>query len=345
MMTIHVFVRGRVDHNICSTIGTATSTDGEDAPLFDRRWMTSPRGTGQLWHDDSVDDIADLLHRHWGFREADVSLLGGGMNSETWLVEHQGTTYVAKRVPAAELVELTRGCEIASLLADAGIVTGRPVPTMNGELAVPDAALALLSHVPGRELAGESEDEQRQIAGTLAAMHAAGDPVDGTGTAGFLDDWLTPAAPGLEAHPWLAPTIERVRAETDPVRVTWSVLHTDPAPEAFRHDDTSGTTGLIDWTGARRGPVLYDVASAVMYLGGPGNAAAFLDTYRDHGPLGVDELRLLDSFRRFRWTVQATYFAGRVRARDLTGVAHQSDNRRGLANARRGLAELGVDTR
>ena len=48
------------------------------------------------------------------------------------------------------------------------------------------------------------------------------------------------------------------------------------------------------------GPVLYDVASAVMYLGGPDDAAAFLAAYRTHGPLSADELQLLDAFRRFR---------------------------------------------
>jgi Ser/Thr protein kinase RdoA (MazF antagonist) len=103
-------------------------------------------------------------------------------------------------------------------------------------------------------------------------------------------------------------------------------------------------TGLIDWTGARRGPVLYDVASAVMYLGGPTGAAAFLRTYRTHGPLGTDELSLLDAFRRFRWVVQAAYFAWRLTARDLTGLADPDGNEKGLDDARRGLAGLGLDT-
>ena len=50
------------------------------------------------------------------------------------------------------------------------------------------------------------------------------------------------------------------------------------------HDDDTGVTGLIDWTGSTRGPVLYDVASTVMYLGGPERAAAFLAAYRGEGP-------------------------------------------------------------
>ena len=291
-----------------------------------------------------MTDMPDLLHRFWGIRPAGVTPLAGGMNSETWVVEHQGSTYVAKRVPRAEIDELVAGCEIASALADAGFVTGRPVPTTDGRLVPTEHAVALLELVPGRELAGESDEEQHWMASTLAGVHAAGSPDRGPSTATFATEWLSARQQGLEAHPWLAPAIDAVRAETDPLTVTWSVLHTDPSPEAFIHDDSSGVTGLIDWAGARRGPVLYDVASAAMYLGGPDRAAAFLTTYATHGPLGTDEMRLLDAFRRFRWVVQAAYFAWRLAVRDLTGLAGQAGNEKGLDDARRGLAGLGLDT-
>ena len=65
--------------------------------------------------------------------------------------------------------------------------------------------------------------------------------------------------------------------------------------------------------------MLYDVASAVMYLGGAELARAFLDTSRARGPLLEDEMLHLDAFRRFRWVVQGTYFAWRLAAHDLTG--------------------------
>ena len=225
-----------------------------------------------------MTETPDLLHRFWGIRPADVKPLGGGMNSETWAVEHQGSTYVAKRVPPTEIAELVAGCEVASTLADAGSSRDDQCPPLT-ELVLTEHALALLERVPGRELEGETDEEQRWIAGTLAGVHAAGGPASGPSTAAFAGMGLSAAA-GVEAHPWLAPAIEAVRAETDPLTVTWSVLHTDPSPEAFIHDDGSGVTGLIDWAGATRGPVLYDVASAVMYLGGSDHAAAFLATYR-----------------------------------------------------------------
>jgi len=290
--------------------------------------------------------VAELLHRFWGMRGAEIQPLGGGMNSETWLVTHEGSTYVAKQVSSTAVADLAAGCEIAAMLAEAGFTTGRPVPTSDGRILVADHALALLEHVPGRELAGETDEEQRWIARTLAGVHSAARPDVGHGLAmaTFAADWLSPRLQGVEAHPWLAPAIEAVRAETDPLSVTWSVLHTDPSPEAFVHDDRTGVTGLIDWAGAQRGPVLYDVASTVMYLGGPERATAFLGTYHAHSPLTGDEMQLLDAFRRFRWAVQAAYFAWRLAAHDLTGAVDQTDNEKGLNDARRGLARLGIDT-
>ncbi len=222
-------------------------------------------------------DLAALLDRLWGLPGAVLTPLGGGINSETWLVEHRGATRVAKRVAPDASADLLAGCEVARRLAAAGFVTGPPVPTLDGRLVGEDAsghALALLEHVPGRELEGDADEEQEWMATTLAGIHRAGEPTAGHGAAAFMADWLTPDLPWLLDRPWLVRAVAAVRAETDALDLTWTTLHTDPAPEAFVHDDASGVTGLIDWTGARRGPALYDVASAVMYLGGTAGAAA-----------------------------------------------------------------------
>ena len=290
-----------------------------------------------------TEPLAQLLTERWGFRQPRVEPLGGGMNSETFLVQHEGSTYVAKRVAPEALDELVRGCEAALLLAERGFVTGRPSPTVEGELVVITATgpVALLEHVPGRELEGGTAEEQDRIARTLAGVHVAGGPARSRATASFFA-WLSPDIPGVAATPWLRQAVHVVREETDELDVTWSLLHTDPAPEAFRHEESSGVTGLVDWTGATRGPVLYDVASAVMYLGGTACARVFLETYRRHGPLADEELQHLDAFCRFRWAVQGAYFAGRLAARDLTGITAQHDNEKGLADAERGLAELGA---
>ncbi len=278
-------------------------------------------------------------------RGAAATPLGGGMNSETWLVEHEGSTYVAKAVSPAAAADLVAGGEVATVLAEAGFVTGHPVPTRDGRMLLTEPALALLQHVPGRELDGETDEEQEWIASTLAGVHSATHPTLGPSTATFALDWLSPQMPGVEAHPWLMAAIEAVRGETDPLTVTWSVLHTDPAPEAFIHDDRSRVTGLIDWTGARPGPVLYDVASAVMYLGGTEHASAFLSAYLSQAPFSVDEMQHLDAFRRFREAVQGAYFASRLASNDLTGGIEQADNEKGSTTPGDALALLASHSR
>lgn len=289
-----------------------------------------------------MDDPRDALAEHWGLASARVTPLDGGMNSRTWLVEHDGSTYVAKAVAADAVAALQSGADIATTLAEAGLVTGRPVRTRTGDVVATSVGLALLEHVPGRELDGESDEEQRWIARTLATVHVTGEPSAGPSVAMFARDWLSPEMPGVADHAWLTTAITAVREETDELTLTWSVLHTDPVPEAFVHDDRTSVTGLIDWAGARRGPVLYDVASAVMYLGGTEHAAAFLTTYESWGPLQPDELQHLDAFRRFREAVQGVYFAGRIATDDRTGVHDPSENDQGLDDARRRLTALGL---
>lgn len=102
--------------------------------------------------------------------------------------------------------------------------------------------------------------------------------------------------------------------------------------------------GLIDWAGARRGPVLYDVASAVMYLGGRKHATTFLAAYESEGPLLDGEIAHLDAFSRFREVVQGVYFAARLATNDLTGGIHHAENEKGLRDARRRLGALGSST-
>jgi Ser/Thr protein kinase RdoA (MazF antagonist) len=188
----------------------------------------------------------------------------------------------------------------------------------------------MLTHVPGTPLTGENDSEQREMARVLGAAHRATDL--GLRAAPFHQEWLTA---GPSAPDWLSSALASIEAEYAALPpLPWAHLHADPAPEAFLHDPTTGRTGLIDWSGSTPGPVLYDVASAVMYLGGPTRAQPFLAAYDA-------DLTHLDTFRRLRWCVQATYFADRLARDDLTGLEDRSGNEKGLHDARRGLEELG----
>ena len=122
----------------------------------------------------------------------------------------------------------------------------------------------------------------------------------------------------------------------DPASLTWGGLHTDPATEAFLHNAATGAVGVIDWSVSVRGPLLYDVASAVMYINPP--ALSFVDAYLATGALSRAEVRRgLDVMRQYRWAVQADYVASRLWTNDLTGIADATANELGLEHARSAL--------
>ena len=79
---------------------------------------------------------------------------------------------------------------------------------------------------------------------------------------------------------------------------------------------------MVDWAGATHGPALYDVASAVMYIGGRQKASTFLASYVENHPGSADEVDVyIDSFSRFHAAVQASYFSKRVATSDYIGIA------------------------
>jgi Ser/Thr protein kinase RdoA (MazF antagonist) len=274
----------------------------------------------------------DVLAEHWGLGAADVRPHHGGMNSGTWFVTAGQRRYVAKAVtgsvitPADPALWFRGGIAVADALAVRGFRSGAPVRTIDGALTVPyhGGALAVLTLV-----AGGPVDDQRAIGTTLAAAHRLLRDVSVEGEVGM--DWVDPAAAHLWLRPWLRDAVADVvrdLAETGPL--TTGLLHADPAPEAFIGD------GLIDWGVAMRGPLLYDIASAVMYLAEDG--PDFLDGYRAGGTIPDPELReALPVLLRFRYAVQADYFARRIAMNDLTGVVDADDNERGLEDARRAL--------
>lgn len=246
------------------------------------------------------------------------------MNSTTWAVDAGAERFVLKVAGASD----EPGLLAASCLESHGVPTGAPL-----RMALREGRLvALLRYVDGTPLVAS---DAATVGATLGRVHVA------------LRDCTVP--PGMDRWPWgwvvtdgiadrdlreKAAAAIRSALDTAP-GLTHGILHGDPAPEAFLAGSGGEDVALIDWGAACHGPLLYDLASAVMYAG-----PDVLPAYRESGPLGGEELDLVDVFRAFRWAVQAIYFSGRIAANDLTGIEDQSENEKGLQDARTGLHRL-----
>lgn len=296
-------------------------------------WLTAamvPEATLRSW-----------LERHWRLGDAQLSHHGGGMNSETWFVDRDARRWVLKSVAPTAGARFTGGLAIADRLQGAGVPAGAPVPTVDGRtvVTVGGRPLALLNWVPGVALTGEGPVEQRVIGSTLGRVHRALAKVRVRDADRF--HWVDPTAGHLGVRDWVRPAVTAAVRELDelaPETLSWGLLHADPAPEAFRWDRMAGVCGVIDWSVALNGPLLYDLASAVMYVGGPDRGGELVEAYLREGALDRAEVdRGLRPMLRFRWAVQADYFARRIVADDRTGIDGPAENDKGLADARRRL--------
>jgi homoserine kinase type II len=263
------------------------------------------------------------------------------MNSQTWLVEAKNARFIAKVVPADQHDRFVSGLAVSQLVEVSGLPAGAPIETFDGSLwtRIGDNTLALLTFVDGRPLVGDDPGEQRLIGETQARAHRV---LTGRVLPGALQfHWIDPAAEHLNVEAWVRPAILgalRAWKRLPPASLTSGLLHSDPAPEAFLLNSENSTCGLIDWDTGLVGPLMYDVASAVMYLGGTERATPFLGAYMAEGEVPDDEInRALEPMLRMRWAVQADYFAQRIAKNDLTGIAGPVENFVGLEDARHGL--------
>ena len=266
------------------------------------------------------DQIADEAVREWlGDGAKRTPLIA--MNSSVWTVSSGAERYVLKMADPSELA----GLRVSVWLDERGLPTGPPVRMgVRGERLV-----ALLRFVDGRSL-DTSRGDVDLLGETLGRAHAllVGAPVP-NGLDRWPWAWIDPtvidepvlrrvASEAIETAERLAPT------------VTHGILHGDPAPEAFLAGEKG--IGLIDWGAACHGPLVYDAASAWLHTG-EGVLAAYART----APIGWDEIAVAARFLAFRWAVQACYFSNRLHIGDLTGLADDSANEKGLADARRAL--------
>jgi Ser/Thr protein kinase RdoA (MazF antagonist) len=274
-------------------------------------------------------DVAELLAERWDLEPVRLEVLTGGMNSAAWLAASDEWQVVLKSVDTGDQ-GFAPGLELAARLDAAGVITGRPRPSLHGRLVehVGDRQVAVLEYVDGAPL---TADDSAAIGNLLGRVHtvSATEPGD-------LNDWLqlvTQFDKYLDLEDWIRPAVEGALAGVKTLdNLSWAWLHGDPAAEAFlRRSD--GEVALIDWGGAMHGPILYDVASAVMYTGQPDQ---LLPEYLERRPDFAAEVeRGLDTFLQVRYAVQAAYFAWRCSNDVRTGIADPAENRKGLNDARR----------
>ncbi|MGA5300782.1 phosphotransferase enzyme family protein [Nucisporomicrobium flavum] len=265
------------------------------------------------------DLLRSTLRDQWHLVPAEISPLPGGLLSAGWDVTAGGERFVARLAEPAARQPVEAGLVAAEHLRGTGIQAGQPVRTLAGGLTaeMPDGALAVLRRAAGRTLDGRDPVDQQFWGDRLGAVHRA---LQGFHHPG-LRRWnlLDPDAPHLAVEPWVRPAVaDAVTAMTRLTvtdRLTYGVLHGDPAPEIFLVDPATGRAGLLDCGAGGTGPLLYDVAAAVVYAGGQETSAELLDGYLAAGPVEEDELcAALPVMLRFRWAVHADRAARRLAA-------------------------------
>ncbi|MDI6097977.1 serine kinase [Actinoplanes sp. NEAU-A12] len=253
--------------------------------------------------------LRSTLRDQWHLFPSEMIELPATLMSRGWEFTADGERHVARLAEISARQPLEAGLTVAVHLRGVRIDAGIPVRTLGGALTVvtPHGALAVLRRIPGRRLDGRDPVDQQWWGERLGAVHRA---LQGFHHPG-LRPWqlLDPDAAHLDAEPWLrAAVTDAVAAATRLTvtdRLTYGVLHGDPAPEMFVLDPSTGRSGLLYCGASGTGPLVYDVAAAVVYAGGLERAGELLDGYRAAGPVGADELdAALPVLLRLRWAVQ-----------------------------------------
>jgi Ser/Thr protein kinase RdoA (MazF antagonist) len=298
----------------------------------------------------TAEQIGTALRMSW-YRQPDTTtVLRTGRNTVSWRIEIGSQQFTAIVVPGSRRTQLEAGLTAADCLEQAGLSAGRPIRAEDGALTVlvAGAALALLTWVPGRPLDPADPIDQQWWGDTLGAVHCVLRAVSHPGLTRVPR--LRPDPPYLDLQDWVRPAVVRAITAVNRLSVTdqltYGLLHGDPAPDAFRLDPETGRIGLLDWTAAGSGPLVYDVAIAVAHAGSQEQAGDLLEAYRAAGPVPRAELDAgLETMLRFHYAVQADQLTRRL-ARGEGGGAPGPDEESDRAALRRvGDALAAMDAR
>lgn len=263
----------------------------------------------------------DALERHVrrGLKRWDLAgsvsvreIVHGGRASRTWLVTSADTRWVAKLIFDRPEFAVP-GLAVSEVVAAAGVRTGPPVRTRDGEIATAGptlngrpTTLAVLRHERGRPLDPARPGAPELAAGLLATVHGALlDARPAPAVPARLLDWFADVYRNSSNRRGLQALDDLARIEAS-VALTYGVVYGDPSPEVLV-DRRSGDVALIDWGTPSWGPLLHDVATWASFLargsGRSDDAARFVSTYRKLGRLDPEEYRalpLVDAVRTAR---------------------------------------------
>jgi homoserine kinase type II len=262
------------------------------------------------------DLVRSTLRDRWHLSPGEITALPGELLSRGWEFTAGPERYVCRLAEPGARQPVEAGLIAAEHLRLRDIAAGEPVRTLAGGLTAqtPAGALAVLRRVPGRPLDGGDPIDQQWWGDRLGVVHRV--------LQGFHHPGLRPwqlldhNAPHLAVEPWLrgaiADAVGGATRLTVTDRLTYGVLHGDPAPASFVVDPSTGRAGLLDCGASGVGPLVYDVAAAVHYAGGPDHSAELIDGYVAAGPVRRDEVdAALPVLLRLRWAVRADRAARR----------------------------------
>ena len=210
--------------------------------------------------------------------------------SRTWLADCAGKAVVVK-LTYDWLPAVAPGFRVAEhVQRHTGVLTGLPVRTAAGELAVEldehPWTLAVMEYVEGAPLTEFSAAAARRAGELLATVHRALAGADVPTVPAHALDFFDHRAAAL-GQPDVAAAASAVRTAVAERGLPCGVLYGDPSPELLV--TPSGDLALIDWGTPSFGPFAYDVATWAGHVGD--SAQHFLDEYQGvMGPVPPDVL-------------------------------------------------------
>lgn len=269
-----------------------------------------------------------------------VAWLADGFQSDNYTLLTDRGKYCLRLIYEKEpRVEYVLG--LYAVLADRGIPTARPVPTVEDRLFVLHRGnpTAIQTFVEGISAADDPKplSVYGQVLGRLHAALAA------TGLEGLKGEGKGCLASVRKFAEWFPPdpwvrgqyeALERELARLPLSMYTRCVVHGDCGPKDF-YFEGDRLSGILDFGAAHPDYVLYDLATMMMYTRTFAQEKrteyeSFIRAYRGAFPLPPEELGGLHAFLRTRFLIQVGFSWRRYRRGESQGLTSPEDNLEGM---------------